>query len=64
MDSALNGFIESGHSVSSKDHDALEVFQLAEKNGYQRVVVKMLSFTAFKKDICFVEEENGFPASY
>ena len=64
MDSALNGFIKSGHSVSSKDHDALEILQLAEKNGYQRVVVKVLSFTTFKKDICFVEEEDSFPASY
>lgn len=64
MDSALNGFVESGHSISSKDHDALEILQLAEKDGHQSVVVEVLPFTTFKKDICFVKEEDSFPASY
>ena len=64
MDSALDGFIESRHSISSKDHYALEILQLAEEDGYKRVVVEVLPFTTFKKDICFVEEEDSFPASH
>ena len=62
MDSTLDGFIESGNAISGEYHDALEIFQLAEEDGYEGVVVEVLALTAFEEYVGFVEEEDGFPA--
>lgn len=43
--------------------DALEVFQLPQKDGDKGVVLEMVLCSSFEENVSFIKKENGLPAS-
>ena len=52
----LDRLVEDGHSVCGQDHYALEIFQLAQEDRDEGVVLQVVLGTSFEEDVCFVEK--------
>lgn len=62
MDTALDRLVEDGDPVCRQDHDALEVLELPQEDGDERVVLQVVLGARFEEDVGFVEEQDGLPA--
>jgi len=62
MDARLKRGIYSVNAVRGEEHDALEVLEVPEKDGDERVPDNVSWASFGKKDVCFIQEQDGIPA--
>ena len=59
MNSRVEGLVKYFDEVGGKEHDAGEVFYLAQENGNQRVTLEVIGGALFEEDVSFVKEDDS-----
>lgn len=61
MDPGLEGIVKGSDAVGRHEEDAGVLLKSAQEDGHQRVALHVVKRAALQKDVCFVNEEDGFP---
>ena len=52
---------DRGGDEGTNEEDAIKVFELAQEDGDESIALYVLYIPLLEENVCFVEEEDGFP---